>query len=119
MFAKARLLWALGFVLSLAVFQQNPARSQDADTVARPADIEIQTRGPVHEAFAQPFDLKPEPGPAVPKEPPAPIPEVPPEERPQGDNVQWIGGYWAWDADRGDFMWVSGTFRNPPAGRQF
>ena len=31
--------------------------------------VEVQTRGPLHEAYAQPFDVKPEAGPIVPKEP--------------------------------------------------
>ena len=30
---------------------------------------------------------------------------MPPEEKPEGD-VVWIGGYWAWDDDRDDFLWV-------------
>jgi hypothetical protein len=33
--------------------------------------------------------------------------------------VQWIGGYWAWDGDRQDFLWVSGVWRVPPPGRQW
>src|SRR5438067_9601137 len=79
--------------------------------------VEVQTRGPVHEAFAQAFDPVQGPGPVVPNPPPPVIRELPPEERPQGDNVQWISGYWSWDAERNDFVWVSGTFRNAPPGR--
>lgn len=81
--------------------------------------VEVQTRGPVHEAFAQGYEPVQGPGPLVPKEPPPAIRELAPQERPQGDNVQWIGGYWSWDSERNDFVWVSGTFRNPPPGRQF
>jgi hypothetical protein len=81
--------------------------------------IEVATRGPVHEAFAQPFDVKPEPGTLIPKEPPPSIPEEPPDKRPQGDNVQWIPGYWAWDSQRQEFMWVSGIYRVPPQDRTF
>jgi hypothetical protein len=81
--------------------------------------VEPQTRGPIHEAFVQPIDVTPEPGMPVPKEPPPPIPELPPEEQPQGENMQWIPGYWAWDADRNDFLWVSGFFRDAPPGRQY
>ena len=40
-------------------------------------------RGPVHEAFAQPFQANPQPGPVVPKRPPDPIPEEPPDQKPQ------------------------------------
>ncbi len=84
-----------------------------------PKGIEVQTRGLVHEAFAQPPELKPEPGPEVPQQPPDPVPEEPPKVRPEGENVQWIPGYWAWDADRNDFTWISGTLRNGPSGRQY
>src|SRR5690349_195916 len=52
--------------------------------------IEIQGRGQIHEAFAQPLETQPEPAQPVPKEPPPTIPEQPPEQRPEGDNVQWI-----------------------------
>ena len=43
----------------------------------------------------------------VPKAPPAPVGEVPPEYRPDGDNVIWIPGYWWWDEDGGEFICVS------------
>src|SRR5262245_33202341 len=72
---------------------------------------EVQGRGPVHEAFAQPGEAAPRPSPIVTKQPPEPIQEVPPEEKPEGDNVVWIPGYWAWDEDRTDFLWVSGFWR--------
>src|SRR4051812_45367510 len=43
------------------------------------AGVQPLTRGPVHEAFAEPVVFNPAPGPVVPKEPPAPINEVPPD----------------------------------------
>lgn len=75
------------------------------------------TRGPVHEAFAGVLTFDPVPGVVVSKAPPEPIEEVPPDERPEGDNVAWIPGYWAWDDERTDFLWVSGTWRALPPGR--
>jgi hypothetical protein len=81
--------------------------------------VEVQARGPVHEAFAEPTQARPEATPLVAKQPPEPIDEVPPDQRPEGDNVVWIPGYWASDADRDDFLWVSGTWRIPPPGRQW
>ena len=33
----------------------------------------------------------------VPKQPPDPIQELPPDQKPSGQNIQWIPGYWAWD----------------------
>src|SRR5262245_24029566 len=58
--------------------------------------FEVQARGPVHEAFAAPVERDPEPGIVVAKQPPEPVPELPPDTKPEGDNVQWIPGYWAW-----------------------
>src|SRR5436305_1769636 len=65
-----------------------------------PADeqgAQVQTRGPVHEAFAGVVTFNPEPGVVVPKAPPESIQEVPPDQKPEGENVTWIPGYWAWD----------------------
>src|SRR5262245_39638659 len=73
-----------------------------------PEGVEVQARGPVHEAFATPSDPQPAAPPVVPKEPPAAIEEVPPEQKPEGDNVQWVPGYWAWDAGTEEYVWVSG-----------
>ena len=81
--------------------------------------VQVLTRGPAHEAFAGMVTFNPEPGVVVPKAPPAAIEEVPPGERPVGNNVTWIPGYWAWDEERTDFVWVSGTWRALPPGRQW
>src|SRR5205085_8482516 len=37
----------------------------------------------------------------------------------EGDNVTWIGGYWAWDPDRNDYLWVSGIYRDNPPGMRW
>lgn len=85
-----------------------------------PVDPSVpQTRGPIHEAFLQPIDSAPESGMAVPKQPPPAVRELPPDEQPQGKDVQWMPGYWAWDADSSDFLWVSGFWRDAPPGRQY
>lgn len=89
------------------------------DAPSPPEAVEPLTRGPVHEAYAQPTDPPSGPGMAVPKAPPPPVPEVPPEERPAGDDIEWIPGYWAWDADRNDFLWVSGVYRRVPPDRRW
>ncbi len=78
---------------------------------------QVLTRGPVHEAFAGIVLFNPQPGVVVTKAPPAAIEESPPDQRPEGDNVAWIPGYWAWDDERADFLWVSGTWRALPPGR--
>ena len=81
--------------------------------------ITVLARGPIHEAFAQASETKPEPGLLVPKKPPIPVPEVPPDQKPKGENVQWVPGYWAWDLERKDFIWVSGIWRVAPPGRKW
>jgi hypothetical protein len=94
------------------------ARAQEPPPAPEPG-IDVQARGPIHEAYAQPTDLNPQPGPVVPKQPPDPVPEQPPDQKPEGDNVQWIPGYWAWDSENSDFLWVSGCWRVPPPGRRW
>ena len=81
--------------------------------------VQVLTRGPVHEAFAGMITFNPEPGIVVAKAPPAMIEEMPPGERPEGNNITWIPGYWAWDEERSDFLWISGTWRALPPGRQW
>lgn len=104
-----------GSWLALLLFAHPPLKAQDAPPV--PRGIEVQARGPVHEAFASPT-AEPTPTRPVPRKPPAAIEEVPPDEKPDGD-VVWIGGYWAWDDDRADFLWVSGVWRALPPGRRW
>ncbi len=82
-----------------------------------PSGVEVQARGPVHEAFAS-LVVEPAPTPAIPRRPPAPLEELPPAEKPEG-NVTWISGYWAWDDERNDFLWVSGVWRSPPPDKQW
>jgi len=82
-------------------------------------DFETLTRGPLHEAFAEPIVADPVPGLIVAIEPPPPINELMPEFRPDGDDAIWIAGYWGWDQQREDFIWISGVYRVPPAGHQW
>jgi hypothetical protein len=84
-----------------------------------PDGVEVQARGPVHEAFAEPVQARPEPSVVVSKQPPAPIEEAPPEEKPAGDHVVWIPGYWGWDDEQKDYLWVSGFWRVPPPNQQW
>ena len=81
-----------------------------------PAGSQVLTRGPVHEAFAKPVTMDPQAPVLVPKQPPEALQEMPPAERPAGADIVWVPGYWAWDADRNDFIWVSGCWRNAPPG---
>ncbi|MFB3890627.1 MAG: hypothetical protein ACE15C_01245 [Phycisphaerae bacterium] len=77
---------------------------------------EVLTRGVVNEAFAEPVVCDPQSGVIVTVQPPDPIPEVPPAEAPEGNNVVWAPGYWSWSADLSDFVWVAGCWRIPPPG---
>jgi hypothetical protein len=116
-------IWAilpatLGVALLLAV--RTPARADQPPPDPTPQDgVDVQARGPVHEAFAEPTDSRPQPSVTASIQPPAAIDEVPPEQKPEGDGVQWIPGYWQWDDDHKDFLWVSGFWRVPPPNRQW
>jgi hypothetical protein len=107
-------LLALGtsFGLYKVLFAQpSPANAEEG--------VQVLTRGPVHEAFAETVTFDPKPGIVTPKAPPAAIEEVPPEQRLEGANVAWIPGYWGWDDERNDFLWISGIWRDLPPGRQW
>jgi hypothetical protein len=96
-----------------------PAEGQAQAAVPQEEGVEVLARGPIHEAYAEPVDYHPQPSKIVPKRPPDPIEELPPDQKPAGDNVQWFPGYWAWDDDRSDFIWVSGIWRIAPPDRQW
>ena len=108
-------------VLSLAGSPRVAAQADQpygaaAEQPALPAQEqpEVMTRGPVHEAFAEPVDLQVQAGLVAPVRPPAVIEEIPPTERPQGDRFVWVPGYWSWDADRNNYIWVSACWRAAP-----
>jgi hypothetical protein len=96
---------------ALGILGTKPASAQE------PAAPEELTSGPIHEAFGEPVAFDPKPGLIVPKQPPDPIEELPTDQKPEGDNVVWIAGYWFWDDARQDFLWVSGFWRAVPPGR--
>ena len=77
---------------------------------------EVLAKGPVHEGFATTAEA-PTAAPVVPKMPPELIEELPPDQKPAGDNVQWIPGYWHWDEEASKHIWISGFWRQPPPGR--
>lgn len=113
----------VGFICQDLLFSQDlpvmttSGQEPAGETPETPRGVEVQARGPIHEAFATPTaEAKPTYG--VPKRPPEPIEEMPPEEKPEGDAV-WIGGYWAWDDDRADYLWVSGCWRIKPEGKDW
>lgn len=94
-----------------------PGESQPALDASPADDVEVMTRGPVHEAYAGPVARGEGTPIVVTKAPPDAIEEIPPDTKPEGDNVVWISGYWAWDDDRKDYLWVSGVWRAVPANQ--
>jgi hypothetical protein len=79
-----------------------------------PDEVVVLTRGPVHEAFAQPVILDEGAEFTITHRPPASLDEIVPDQKPDGNHIVWIPGYWSWDTDRGDFIWVSGCWRAVP-----
>ncbi len=112
-----RSLFSMGSIALLCATAL-PAGAQDdfGAPPAEPAEEQpvVLSRGPVHEAFAEPVPTEVETGLIAPQQPPPNISEVPPAERPKGQQYVWIPGYWAWDAERADFIWVSACWRAAP-----
>jgi hypothetical protein len=114
--------WFLAALVAWLVAASAPTLfAQDlGDPPAGLADgVEAVTRGPLHEAFAEPVTLSAEDTLVIDREPPAPVDEVPPEYKPDDDDAIWIPGYWAWDEERDDFLWISGVWRVPPPGQRW
>jgi hypothetical protein len=118
MIMKVILCCLLAFLLGTAL-AWGQERDAPLGRIEAEDGVEVLTRGPVHEAFAETVIFDPEPGHMAPKAPPVAIEEVPPDQRPEGANVAWVSGYWAWDDERTDFLWVSGIWRALPPGRQW
>ncbi len=119
---NVRDVYRLSLVAALAVgaavwsVNRAPAAQDRADAEE---GVEVLTRGPVHEAFAAIVTFDPEPGLVAPRIPPALIEELPPALKPEGNNVEWVPGYWAWDDERDDFLWISGVWRALPPGHEW
>lgn len=111
------LLAFLFIAASWAVAEESADQGAAAGPPPVPKGVEVLARGPVHEAFATPTS-EPTPTKAVPKAPPKALDELPPDQKPEGDTT-WIGGYWAWDDERNDFLWVSGIWRTAPPGKRW
>lgn len=112
-------LISCGLLLSAVVAQDTTPTNPPPKTDDQ-SGVQVENRGPVHEAFANPGAAVrggEKTGFSAPKAPPPPVPELPPDEKPSGNNVQWISGYWQYDQEKKDFIWVSGFWRNMPPGR--
>jgi hypothetical protein len=114
-----RVLSLSGLLAFSTMAGMRQAIAAQATSATGQVGMEVLTRGPVHEAFAETITFDPQAGMLAPKAPPAAIEEVPPLQRPEGKNVSWIPGYWGWDDERNDFLWISGIWRALPPGRQW
>ncbi len=90
-----------------------------SQTPEQQSDVDLLTRGQLHEAFAEVTQRDATPNAMVRKQPPESIKELPPEYKPDGENIEWIPGYWAWDDDRDSFIWISGIWRDVPPGQRW
>jgi len=106
-------------LLGLTLFIRMPMSTAANAAGQNDNDTEVLTRGPLHEAFADVSVDKSSPGLVAPRSVPDPINEIPPDYKPEGENVEWIPGYWSWDDEREDFIWVSGVWRDIPPGHQW
>ena len=104
-FTKVHILWML--VLSFTLFGTAATDGRnDYDN-----GVDVMLRGPIHEAFADPGVDEGEPEFVTRHRVPDPIDEIAPDHRPHGNYVAWIPGYWNWDRDLDDFIWISGIWR--------
>lgn len=98
---------------------EDASAALDASNAELGEDIDVLTSGPLHEAFARPYNSDPQPGVVVPEMPPEPIDEIPPEVAPEGDDMVWMPGYWGWDPEEERFIWISGVWRSVPPGQRW
>ena len=109
-------LWAYPLYSSAA--DEQPPPSDKEQLVPPPVppqeQPEVLTSGPVHEAFAEPVNLQVQAGLVAPKPPPANIAEITPSQKPAGEQFVLVPGYWSWDVDRNDYIWVSACWRAAP-----
>ncbi|HEY2785680.1 MAG TPA: hypothetical protein VGJ05_11985 [Fimbriiglobus sp.] len=115
------LLFSAGAVVASGL----PLNAQDAQPLPSPKPVEpepgvqVAEQGPIHEAFAQPGAAVRGKDMVAPKAPPPPVPELPPDTKPTGNDVKWVPGYWMWEDGKKDFTWVSGFWRDVPPGREW
>lgn len=111
----------LGSIFIFGATAQSHAQQwvdQTVETV-RTTEVQVLTSGPVHEAFAETVIYDPEPDMVVMAPPPEALDEQPPDQMPDDPDMTWIPGYWAWDDDRDDYLWISGIWRSVPPTRRY
>lgn len=107
----------ISFSLLALLLPRAEATSATLGSADNEEGMALQLQGPIHEAFADVNVNKVQPLMVTSFIVPEPINELPPIERPEGDQIEWIPGYWIWDEGQEDFVWVSGIWRQPPPER--
>ena len=108
----------------LALQDAPPGQPQPDASIPPPAGaasdkvVEL-TRGPINQGFAETTNMTPQPSPPVTQQPPQPIDEMPPDARPDNPESTWVPGYWSWDQESNNYIWVSGSWRVPPPGHRW
>src|SRR5207302_1673977 len=119
---------ALGVLTIIVMFgQAQPA----PDESAQPPGVDVQARGPVHEAFAEPISDQPKQGTGVTKEPPPPTVEAGPSVPAPDPSSTYVGGCWIyaganyrwrpghWIAYRPGWVWIPAHYIWTPVGCVF
>ncbi len=117
--AGVLMILACGAVLTFGQVPPPPPVASVSGDDAEAPGVDVLTRGPIHEAFAQPINAGGMKLLVVPNKPPEPIDEIPSSVKPVDPSAIWIGGYWSWADDCKDFIWVSGVWRVPPPNMQW
>ncbi|MEZ6116388.1 MAG: hypothetical protein R3C28_07430 [Pirellulaceae bacterium] len=103
--------------LILGVESSADEPSEAGEPIDTEEGVETLLQGPVHEAFAEPLSDVEAAKLGTPMAPPAAVTEVPPDLGEDSEGAIWIPGYWAWDDERNEYIWISGLWRKPPQGR--
>ncbi len=104
--------WVLPLLLlAVAIARQGEATTEGG--------VQVLTRGPVQEVFAEASMAGAKAGVLIKRTPYAPITELSPWQRPEGDNVARTPSCCSWDDARSDFTWVSGVWRDLLPSRQW
>jgi WXXGXW repeat (2 copies) len=90
-----------------------PITSEDRAASARAGARDANAPTMRHDALQTAQPPRPADRAHAPEQPPAPIAERPAGARPQR-RAEWVPGYWDWDPERAEFVWMGGVWQVPP-----